>query len=98
MGSVMTTSLYWMSSIKLVSLMMRPKKEREELSLLSFAKHFLWFAFPINERKEPPRPALDLALYVGYHGALAAVKIVVSSWLHAWMLRFGLITLRDAII
>ncbi|CAF1412834.1 unnamed protein product [Adineta steineri] len=76
MSSVMTVSLYWMISIRLVDLIVfSPEKP---LSLLSYIGKFLWFLFPIVKCNYNYPIIFDVIS--------AGIKLLLAHWVYRWFL------------
>ena len=76
MTSIMTISLCWMVTIRLVHLIVLVPGELQ--SLRSYAWKFLWLVIPIVPCKSTTSP--------GFYVALAAFKLLVSHWINRWLL------------
>ncbi|CAF4255002.1 unnamed protein product, partial [Adineta steineri] len=76
MSSVMTVSLYWMISIRLVDLIVfSPEKP---LSLPSYAGKFLWFLFPVVKCNYNYPIIFDVIS--------AGIKLLLAHWVYRWFL------------
>jgi hypothetical protein len=75
MSSVVTVSLYWMSAIRLLHLIVLSPDEMQSFG--AYVCKFLWFILPVIpcQSKTP----------VGFYLLSALMKIVLNHWLFQWM-------------
>src|SRR4051812_18423181 len=52
-SGMLRTSLYWMTSIRLIDLMMRPDDERKSMRFTDYVKKFTYFLLPVSANPNP---------------------------------------------
>ncbi|CAF0875748.1 unnamed protein product [Didymodactylos carnosus] len=86
MSSVFMCTLYWMTSIRLIQLMVLNDQQRNNLTIKYIILKLLWFILPITLNPNKSRPISEFFIHVGYHLTLALVKITICQWIHNWLI------------